>query len=56
MFLVQLHSQVTSAAPPSLERVLNFLVEELAEEAFHCFRQVKKFGMGGMLRVGHFCA
>jgi hypothetical protein len=34
-----------------LERALSSLVEDLAKEALHCFRQVKRFGMGGMLRV-----
>ncbi|KAH8830005.1 exocyst complex component sec5 [Flagelloscypha sp. PMI_526] len=41
MFLVGIHSQ----------RILNFLVEELSREALRCFRQVKQFGMGGMLRA-----
>jgi exocyst complex component 2 len=53
MFLVGVHAQVSSAAEPLLERTLSALVENLAEEALRCFRQVKKFGMGGMLRVGH---
>jgi hypothetical protein len=51
MFLVGVHSQVSAAAAPLLERTLNALVESVAEEALRCFRQVKKFGMGGMLRV-----
>ncbi|KAF8999104.1 exocyst complex component sec5 [Cyathus striatus] len=51
MFLVGIHAQVCSAAESLLERVLNALVEELAEEALRCFRQVKRFGMGGMLRA-----
>jgi len=37
-----------------LDRTLNALVEDLAEEALRCFRQVKRFGMGGMLRVNIF--
>jgi exocyst complex component 2 len=46
-------------AEPLLDRTLNALVEDLAEEALRCFRQVKRFGMGGMLRVStaldHLC-
>ncbi|KAI0305323.1 exocyst complex component Sec5-domain-containing protein [Multifurca ochricompacta] len=38
-------------APPLLDRTLNALVESLAEEALQCFKQVKRFGMGGMLRA-----
>jgi exocyst complex component 2 len=51
MYLVSVHAQVSRVAEPLLDRTLNTLVEDLAEEALHCFRQVKRFGMGGMLRV-----
>ncbi|KAF8633062.1 hypothetical protein AX15_001537 [Amanita polypyramis BW_CC] len=51
MYLVGVHAQVSNAAEPLLERTLNSLAEELADEALHCFRQVKRFGMGGMLRA-----
>lgn len=51
IYLVGIHAQVSSAAEPLLDRVLSALVNELAEEALRCFRQVKRFGMGGMLRV-----
>ena len=51
MYLVGVHAQVSNAAEPLLERTLNTLAEELAEEALRCFRHVKRFGMGGMLRV-----
>lgn len=51
MYLVGVHAQVTAAAGPLLERTLNALVEDIADEALRCFRQVKRFGMGGMLRV-----
>ncbi|TFK71888.1 hypothetical protein BDN72DRAFT_837032 [Pluteus cervinus] len=51
MYLVGIHAQVTSAADTLVERVLNALVDELAEEALRCFRQVTRFGMGGMLRA-----
>ena len=52
MYLVGVHAQVSDVAPPLLDRTLNTLVESLAEEALLCFKQVKRFGMGGMLRVG----
>ena len=51
MYLVRVHAQVSAAAAPLLERTLNALVEDVAEEALRCFRQVRRFGMGGMLRV-----
>lgn len=54
MYLVGVHAQVSDVAPPLLDRTLNALVESLAEEALLCFKQVKRFGMGGMLRVGIF--
>jgi exocyst complex component 2 len=52
MYLVEVHAQVSEVAPPLLDRTLNALVESLVEEALRCFKQVKRFGMGGMLRVG----
>jgi len=51
MYLVGVHAQVNGAAAPLLDRTLNALVESLSEEALRCFKQVKRFGMGGMLRV-----
>lgn len=51
MYLVGVHAQITSVAEVVLERTLNYLAEALAEEALKCFKQVKRFGMGGMLRV-----
>lgn len=51
MFLVDVHSQVSDASAPLLERVLGALADDLAEECLRCFRQVKRFGMGGMLRA-----
>jgi exocyst complex component 2 len=53
IYLVGIHAQVSKAAEPLLERTLSALVDDLAEEALRCFRQVKRFGMGGMLRVSH---
>ena len=49
--LVGVHAQVSSAAPSLLDRALGALVDDLAEECLRCFRQVRRFGMGGMLRV-----
>ena len=54
MFLVNVHSHVASVSKALLDRTLNALVEEVAEEALRCFKKVKKFGMGGMLRVSLF--
>ena len=54
MYLVGIHAQVSAAAAPLLERTLNALVQDVADEALRCFRQVKRFGMGGMLRVRTF--
>lgn len=51
MYLVEVHAHVSSVAKPLLDRTLNALVEEVADEALRCFRQVQRFGMGGMLRV-----
>jgi hypothetical protein len=51
MYLVSIHAQVSRAAEPLLDRTLSALVNELADESLRCFRQVKRFGMGGMLRV-----
>lgn len=54
MYLVSTHAQVSRVAEQLLDRTLNSLVEDLAAEALRCFRQVKRFGMGGMLRVSCF--
>ncbi|GBE87410.1 exocyst complex component Sec5-domain-containing protein [Sparassis latifolia] len=51
MYLVGVHAQVSAVAAPLLERTLSALVVTVAEEALRCFRQVKRFGMGGMLRA-----
>ncbi|KAF9523252.1 exocyst complex component sec5 [Crepidotus variabilis] len=51
MSLVGVHAQVCSVSESLLDRTLHTLVEELANEALRCFRQVKRFGMGGMLRA-----
>ncbi|KAF5318658.1 hypothetical protein D9619_010696 [Psilocybe cf. subviscida] len=49
--LVGVHAQVCNIAEGLLDRTLNRLVEDLSAEALKCFRQVKRFGMGGMLRA-----
>ena len=54
MCLVGVHARVCSTAESLLDRTLNALVEEIASEALRCIRQVKRFGMGGMLCVSKF--
>lgn len=53
IYLVGIHAQVSSVTLEGglLERVLGYLVVKIADEALSCFRQVKRFGMSGMLRV-----
>lgn len=51
MYLVSVHAHVSVVAKPLLERTLNSLIEDLVDEALACFKQVRRFGMGGMLRV-----
>lgn len=51
MYLVRVHADVSSVAEPVVDRMLHTLVDDLAEVALTCFKQVRKFGMGGMLRV-----
>jgi exocyst complex component 2 len=51
--LVGVHAQICSVAESLLDRILNEIVEQLAEEGLRCFRQIRRFGMGGMLRVCH---
>jgi len=50
--LVAIHAQICSVAGSLLDRTMNRLVDQLADEGLRCFRQIKRFGMGGMLRVG----
>ncbi|KAJ7136006.1 exocyst complex component Sec5-domain-containing protein [Mycena epipterygia] len=51
IYLVTVHAQVSSISETLLARTLTTLVEALAAEAFQCFKQVPRFGMGGMLRA-----
>ncbi|KAF8553802.1 hypothetical protein OG21DRAFT_1603880 [Imleria badia] len=51
MTLVEIHAQVSRVAEGPLDRVLHAVVEDAADEALRSFQQVKRFGMGGMLRA-----
>ncbi|KAG8766243.1 hypothetical protein FRC16_007728 [Serendipita sp. 398] len=51
MYLVGVHAEVSAIAKSLLERTLTTLIIETVNEALECFKQIKKFGMGGMLRV-----
>ncbi|KAI9568121.1 exocyst complex component Sec5-domain-containing protein [Boletus coccyginus] len=51
MTLVEIHAQISRVAEGLLDRVLFALVEDAADEALRSFQQVKRFGMGGMLRA-----
>lgn len=55
LYLVSVHSHVSVVAPGLLDRTMRSLVEDLTSEALACFQQVKRFGMGGMLRVRRSC-
>jgi len=45
MGLVEIHAQISRVAENLLERGLNALVEDVAEEGLVSFKQVKRFGM-----------
>ncbi|KAF8699849.1 Exocyst complex component Sec5, partial [Rhizoctonia solani] len=49
-YLVQIHAQISEVARPVLDRTLNAIVDQIVQDALGFFRQVKRFGMGGMLR------
>ncbi|KAG8807479.1 hypothetical protein FRC17_004444 [Serendipita sp. 399] len=51
MYLVGVHAEVSAITKNLLERTLTALIVEIVNEALECFRQIKKFGMGGMLRA-----
>ncbi|KAJ6631115.1 exocyst complex component Sec5-domain-containing protein [Mycena sp. CBHHK59/15] len=51
IYLVTVHAQVSAISEALLTRTLTTLVDALAAEALQCFRQVPRFGMGGMLRA-----
>jgi hypothetical protein len=50
-YLVELHAQVCTVSEGLLERTMNAVLGELADEAVKCFSQVKEFGTGGLLTV-----
>ncbi|KAH7915050.1 exocyst complex component Sec5-domain-containing protein [Hygrophoropsis aurantiaca] len=49
--LVEIHAQISRITEGLLERILHAVVEDVADEALRSFRQVRRFGMGGMLRA-----
>lgn len=51
MFLVSVHAHVSKVARILLNRALLAIVEIVAAECLACFKQIPRFGMGGMLRV-----
>lgn len=51
MFLVSVHAEVSATARNLLERALAALIVDTVEQALACFKQIKSFGRGGMLRV-----
>ncbi|KAG2338040.1 hypothetical protein BDR05DRAFT_1044844 [Suillus weaverae] len=51
MGLVEIHAQISRVAENLLERGMHALVENVAQDALLSFKQVKRFGMGGMLRA-----
>lgn len=51
MGLVEIHAQISRVSENLLERGMYALVENVAQDALLSFKQVKRFGMGGMLRA-----
>ncbi|GJJ10531.1 hypothetical protein Clacol_004757 [Clathrus columnatus] len=51
MYLVEVHAHVSNVAKPLLDRILKTLIEHLVENSLTCFKQIRRFGMGGMLRA-----
>lgn len=51
MALVLVHSQVTSVAKQLVHRAISALLENMATDCLESFRQVERFGMGGMLQA-----
>ncbi|KAG8889358.1 hypothetical protein FRB98_004642 [Tulasnella sp. 332] len=49
--LVEYHAQVNAVSKALLERTMNAFVADITTEALRCFRQIRGFGMGGMLRA-----
>jgi len=51
MYVVGVHAQVSSVSESLVERTISCVVNDLSEEALRSFKQVPRFGMGGMLRA-----
>ncbi|CAO3635122.1 unnamed protein product [Cunninghamella blakesleeana] len=51
MTLVMVHSQISSVAKQLVHRALSALLENMAKDCLESFRQVERFGMGGMLQA-----
>ncbi|KAI8987114.1 exocyst complex component Sec5-domain-containing protein [Pilobolus umbonatus] len=51
MLLVMVHSQISSVAKQLVPRALSSLLETMASDCLESFRQVERFGMGGMLQA-----
>ncbi|KAG8919283.1 hypothetical protein FRC00_011541 [Tulasnella sp. 408] len=49
--MVDYHSKVGAVSKALLERTMTTLVADLTGEALKCFKQIRRFGMGGMLRA-----
>ncbi|KAG2125086.1 hypothetical protein DEU56DRAFT_962854 [Suillus clintonianus] len=47
--LVEIHAQISRVAENLLECVMYALIENIAQDTLLSFKQVKRFGMGGML-------
>ncbi|KAI8147481.1 exocyst complex component Sec5-domain-containing protein [Fennellomyces sp. T-0311] len=51
MTLVMVHSQVSSVTKQLVHRAVSALLENMANDCLESFRQVERFGMGGMLQA-----
>ncbi|KAI8356677.1 exocyst complex component Sec5-domain-containing protein [Blakeslea trispora] len=51
MNLVMVHAQISQVAKQLVPRTLSRLLESLANDCLESFRQVERFGMGGMLQA-----
>ncbi|KAI8641657.1 exocyst complex component Sec5-domain-containing protein [Parasitella parasitica] len=49
--LVMVHSQISSVTKQLVSRALSRLLEAMANDCLDSFRQVERFGMGGMLQA-----
>ena len=55
MYLVEVHALVSKVARRLLDRALEAIIELVAAECLACFKQIPRYGIGGMLRVSsHF--